>query len=212
MAIPRERVAIYAKSQIPTPYGSFEVVVFRTAGGDEHLALTRGDVAGAEDVLARVHSECFTGEVLNSLKCDCREQLDEAMRRVDAAGRGVIVYLRQEGRGIGLGNKIRAYALQERGADTVEANRMLGFEDDGRSYEVAAEILRGLAVRSVVLMTNNPRKLEGLASAGIAVHRREPITIEPNAHNRAYLDTKRERMGHLIGDPESAGSNGSANR
>jgi len=157
-----------------------------------------GDVAGAEGVPVRVHSECLTSEVFGSLKCDCRQQFDRAMDFVAQAGRGIVLYLRQEGRGIGLGNKIKAYALQAKGADTYEANRQLGFADDLRSYDVAAEMLRILDVRSVDLITNNPLKIAGLVDEGIPVRRRIPSRTAHNPHNVDYLRTKRERTGHLI--------------
>ena len=188
----------YAEARVPTEFGPFRVVVYRDAEGAEHLAVVRGEVAGAEEVLGRVHSECFTGEVLHSLKCDCRGQLDLALRRIAEADRGVVVYLRQEGRGIGLGNKIRAYALQEQGLDTVDANRALGFGDDLRRYDVAAEILRDLGVRSLVLMTNNPDKVQALREGGIPVARRVPHLVPANEHSADYLHVKRVRMGHLI--------------
>ncbi len=194
----RTAVRRYAEAHVPTEFGPFRVVVYRDAAGAEHLAVVRGEVAGAEQVLARVHSECFTGEVLHSLKCDCRGQLDLALRRIAEAERGVVVYLRQEGRGIGLGNKIRAYALQEQGLDTVDANRALGFGDDLRRYDVAAEILRDLGVRSLVLMTNNPDKVRALREGGVTVVRRVPHLVPANEHNVGYLHVKRERMGHLI--------------
>ena len=165
----------YAEAELPTRSGPFRVLVYRELGGDkEHLAVIAGDVQGAEDLLVRVHSECLTGEVLHSLKCDCRDQLDLALERIQAAGKGAVLYLRQEGRGIGLGNKIRAYAKQDEGLDTVDANLALGFEDDQRGYQTAADMLRDLGVESVVLMTNNPRKVEGLESGGVKVTRREP--------------------------------------
>jgi GTP cyclohydrolase II len=193
----------YAESDVPTEYGSVRVVVFRTprAGSpdapEEHMALVVGDVrTPGEPPLVRVHSECWTGEVLHSRKCDCREQLDHALRTIAEAGRGVVVYLRQEGRGIGLGNKIRAYALQEQGHDTVDANRMLGFEDDARTYDVAAAILGDLGVARVELLTNNPRKVDGLRAHGVEVTARVPIAVEPNVHNADYLAVKAKRMGH----------------
>ena len=189
-------VDLFAKATIPTRHGDFQVRVFVDRQGKEHLAVTQGELALGESVLTRIHSECLTGEVLGSLKCDCREQLDESLARVADVGRGVVVYLRQEGRGIGLGNKIRAYALQERGADTVEANRMLGYADDLRDYGVAADILRALGVKSVLLMTNNPLKVSGLEKEGIVVVHREPLVVRSNVHNEAYLATKASRMGH----------------
>src|SRR5437764_6782964 len=166
----------YAEADLPTVYGPFRVYVYREGPASspehqppEHMAIVRGQVAGQSNVLARVHSECWTSEVLGSLKCDCRDQLDAALARIAAEGAGVVVYLRQEGRGIGLGNKIRAYDLQNHGADTVEANLRLGFEADARSYDIAAAILADLGVHSVRLLTNNPLKVAGLESAGVKV-------------------------------------------
>jgi len=192
----------YAEADIPTEHGSFRLVVYRfgTPPGDpndEHLAIVRGDVRGGEAVLTRVHSECMTGEVLGSLKCDCRAQLDLAMIAIARAERGVIVYLRQEGRGIGLGNKIRAYALQAEGKDTVEANLALGFAADLRSYDMAAAILDDLGVASVSLMTNNPDKLAGLERAGVKVAAHVPHWTDVHEYNRDYLEVKRAKMGHL---------------
>lgn len=188
----------YAEAQLPTRFGPFRVVVYREIDGDkEHLAVIAGDVHNAEDLLIRVHSECLTGEALHSLKCDCRDQLDLALERIQSAGNGAVLYLRQEGRGIGLGNKIRAYAKQDEGLDTVDANLALGFEDDQRGYQMAADMLRDLGVRSVALMTNNPRKVQGLENDGIQVTRREPHEIEAHEHNRDYLKTKQDRLGHL---------------
>jgi GTP cyclohydrolase II/3,4-dihydroxy 2-butanone 4-phosphate synthase/GTP cyclohydrolase II len=191
----------YAEAPLPTRSGPFRVVVYRELDGDkEHLAVIAGEVEGAEDLLIRVHSECLTGEVLHSLKCDCRDQLDLALERIQSAGAGAVLYLRQEGRGIGLGNKIRAYAKQDEGLDTVDANLALGFDEDQRGYHVAADMLRDLGVRSVALMTNNPRKVHGLENDGIdgiAVTRREPHEVEAHEHNRDYLKTKQDRLGHL---------------
>lgn len=198
-------VTRYSEADVPTEYGQVRLVVYREAvSGHEHTAIVVGDLRGASDVLVRAHSECFTGEVLHSLKCDCREQLDLAIRRIVAAGRGAVLYLRQEGRGIGLGNKIRAYALQEKGADTVDANTMLGFGADERRYDVAAAMLRDLGVRSIALMTNNPAKVDALAAEGVVVTRREAHAVEPNEHSRGYLVTKVVRMGHVI-DAEELG-------
>jgi GTP cyclohydrolase II len=198
-------VARYAESLVPTEYGPVVCIVYRVGDAqppEEHMALVVGDAAelGAEDepVLVRVHSECWTGEVMHSRKCDCREQLDLAMRTIAEASRGVVVYLRQEGRGIGLGNKVRAYALQAEGADTVEANRILGFADDARSYDVAAAMLMDLGVRSVALMTNNPRKVEGLREHGIEVAERIAVLAPPNEHNAEYLAVKARKMGHAL--------------
>jgi GTP cyclohydrolase II len=197
------QVERYAESDIPTEYGPVRFVVFRAGAEgsppEEHSAVVFGPEAalgGTEAVLARVHSECWTGEVLRSNKCDCRAQLDQAMRALSAAGRGVLVYLRQEGRGIGLGNKIRAYAMQEEGADTVDANRLLGFADDARTYDIAAAILQALGVSRVELITNNPLKVEGLAAHGIEVVGRVPATTTPTEHNASYLEAKARRLGH----------------
>ena len=160
------------------------------------MAIVRGDVSRGANVLCRVHSECWTSEVLGSLKCDCREQLDRALEKIAAEGVGVVVYLRQEGRGIGLGNKIRAYDLQNQGADTVEANLRLGFEADSRSYDLAAAILNDLGVRSVRLLTNNPLKIAGLEAAGVTVVDRISHWVGENQHNASYLAVKRRKMGH----------------
>lgn len=195
----------YAEADAPTEYGLVHAVVYRVGGEsvpDEHVALVMGDV-GAKTiddapVLVRVHSECWTGEVMRSLKCDCRDQLDQAMRAIAVAARGVIVYLRQEGRGIGLGNKVRAYALQQDGVDTVEANRMLGFADDARRYDIAAAILRDLGVKRACLMTNNPGKVQGLEACGIEVTERVALKSAPNEHNAAYLAVKATKMGHSL--------------
>jgi GTP cyclohydrolase II len=198
----------YSEARLPTPFGEFRVVVYRTGrpGGlgasavgladEEHVAMVLGDVTGA-DVLTRVHSSCFTGEVLHSLRCDCRAQLDAALEKIGREGRGVVVYLVQEGRGIGLGNKVRAYELQDQGKDTVEANLELGFEADSRSYDLAAGILRDLGVTSVRLMTNNPAKRRGLEEAGLHVAALEAHRVGATEHNAHYLEAKREKMGHL---------------
>ncbi len=191
----------YSEADVPTEYGLLRLVVYREhESGAEHVAVLKGEVRGLLDVHVRVHSECLTGEVLHSLKCDCREQLDHALRHIADEECGAVVYLRQEGRGIGLGNKIKAYALQQKGVDTVDANRLLGFDDDLRRYHVASDILRDLGVGSVVLMTNNPTKVDALREDGIVVSARLPVRVEPNEHNRDYLLTKRARMGHLLGN------------
>ena len=192
----------YAEAEIPTEHGPFRLVVYRDPSAppnvpaQEHMAMVRGDVEGRANVLCRVHSECWTSEVVGSLKCDCREQLDAALERIAAEGTGVVVYLRQEGRGIGLGNKVRAYALQNSGADTVEANLALGFEPDERDYEPAAAILKDLGVRSVRLLTNNPLKVHGVREAGIPVTDRISHWVGENQYNTAYLAVKRRKMGH----------------
>jgi GTP cyclohydrolase II len=195
----RGQVEVYAEAPLPTGRGDFRAIVFRDRrDGAEHVAMVKGDVTTGEPVAVRVHSECLTSEVLGSLKCDCRAQLDRGLDYISARGRGVLVYLRQEGRGIGLGNKIRAYALQAQGHDTYEANRLLGFADDLRRYDVAAEMLRLLGVGDVELITNNPLKVSGLADAGVNVRRRIPLPSPVNPHSLGYLRVKRERTGHLI--------------
>ena len=193
------------EAQLPSRFGDFRVVTFTgDPDGKEHIALIRGQVQGQRNVPVRLHSECLTGDVLGSLRCDCRDQLTASLEAVGKLPRGVVLYLRQEGRGIGLTNKIRAYALQDKGYDTVEANRMLGFRDDERDYEAAAEMLRALGVTSVELMTNNPAKVRGLTEHGIAIERRIPVVTPPNRHNRDYLATKQRRAGHLLGLTEAA--------
>jgi GTP cyclohydrolase II len=197
----------YAEADLPTVHGLFRLFVYHedgalTAAGTavEHMAIVRGQVHGRGTVLCRIHSECWTSEVMGSLKCDCREQFQVALEKIAAEGSGVLVYLRQEGLGIGLGNKIRAYALQNGGADTVEANLALGFEADARSYDMAGEILRDLGVLSVRLMTNNPLKVTGIEKAGVKVCDRLSHWVGENQHNAAYLGVKRRKMGH---HPES---------
>jgi 3,4-dihydroxy 2-butanone 4-phosphate synthase/GTP cyclohydrolase II len=197
----RERlVEQVSQARVPTAHGEFVCQAWRcTLDGVEHLALTRGDVAGDEPVLVRVHSECLTGDVFGSRRCDCGAQLDAALRAVAAAGRGVVVYLRgHEGRGIGLAHKLAAYNLQERGHDTVEANRALGLPVDSREYGIGAQILMDLGVRRMRLMTNNPAKYDGLHGYGLEIVERVPIATRPTAENIAYLETKRQRMGHLL--------------
>lgn len=194
----RPLVSRYSQARLPTEYGNFEVFAYREEGNpNEHLAIVAGDVQGESDVVARVHSECLTGEVLHSLKCDCREQLDLALRRIAEVGRGVVFYLRQEGRGIGLGNKIAAYHLQQKGLDTVDANRELGFADDARRYHMVTAMIADLGIASVALMTNNPTKVEALRRDGVVVTRRLAHLVEPHPLNVGYLQTKAARMGHV---------------
>jgi GTP cyclohydrolase II len=190
---------IESSAELPTEFGTFRIHVFSNdLDSLEHLALVRGDVAGARDVPARMHSECLTGDALGSLRCDCRAQLQRALDQLGKEERGVLLYLRQEGRGIGLTNKIRAYRLQELGYDTIDANLALGFAADERDYSVAAAMLRTLGIESVALMTNNPDKIEKLCAAGIVVSERRAHEIDANVHNRAYLETKAVRSGHLL--------------
>ena len=184
---------------MPTKYGQFELVAFKEKlSGAEHLALVKGEWAKDAPVLTRVHSSCFTGDILGSLRCDCGEQLHKAMRMVEAAGVGVILYMNQEGRGIGLINKLKAYQLQENGMDTVEANLHLGFGMDERDYGVGAQILRALGVTKLKLMSNNPRKRAGLKGYGLEIVETVPIEVVPNPHNQKYLTTKRDKLGHAI--------------
>ena len=184
---------------MPTVHGHFRLSMYKSrVTGLEHLALVMGDVADGESVLVRVHSECFTGDVLGSERCDCGPQLHEALDMVARAGRGVVVYMRQEGRGIGLENKLHAYKKQEEGLDTVEANVALGFAPDLRDYGEGAQILEDLGVRKLRLMTNNPCKIAGLEGYGLEIVERVPIVIPANAHDRRYLETKRDKMGHVL--------------
>jgi 3,4-dihydroxy 2-butanone 4-phosphate synthase/GTP cyclohydrolase II len=187
--------------RLPTPFGVYKLVGYRELPtGREQLALVMGDIADGRDVLVRVHSECLTGEAFGSLRCDCKPQLDEAMRRVAKEGRGVVVYLRgHEGRGIGLLSKLRAYALQDEGADTVEANLRLGLPVDGRDYAIGAQILRDLGVRGMRLMTNNQRKYDGIADFGLHIVERVPLVSPPQDENAAYLMAKQVIMGHILG-------------
>lgn len=190
---------IVARATLPSAHGDFTIVAFDgLSDGGEHVAIVRGDVGGAEDVPTRVHSECLTGDALASLRCDCRQQLELALANVGGLERGIVLYLRQEGRGIGLRNKLRSYELQDGGLDTVEANHALGFADDERSYRVAAEMLRCLDVASIELMTNNPDKVRQLRDHGVRVTARRPHEIVPNPHNAGYLATKRVKSGHLL--------------
>ncbi|HUE36557.1 MAG TPA: bifunctional 3,4-dihydroxy-2-butanone-4-phosphate synthase/GTP cyclohydrolase II, partial [Candidatus Acidoferrum sp.] len=184
---------------MPTDYGNFELHLYRSKiDGQHHVALVRGDVAGQKNVLVRVHSECLTGDVFGSRRCDCGPQLHQAMRQVAEAGRGVIVYMRQEGRGIGLAPKIKAYKLQEQGYDTVEANEKLGYGMDLREYGLGAQILVDLGLKTIRLLTNNPKKVVGLEGYGLKITEQVPIRVKPNPHNERYLKVKRDKMGHLL--------------
>ena len=184
---------------MPTEYGAFSIIGFdNNLDGKEHIALVKGNVRGKENVLVRIHSECFTGDILGSRRCDCGAQLHTAMQKIHEEGEGIILYLRQEGRGIGLINKLKAYKLQEEGLDTVDANAHLGFADDLRDYAPAAQMLRALGVTSIRILTNNPAKLEGLEKYGVTVTGRESIEIPHNGLNKRYLLTKQLRMRHLL--------------
>lgn len=187
------------EADMPTKYGSFKAYGYvNKVNGEHHIALVKGDISGEEPVLCRVHSECLTGDAFGSLRCDCGDQLQEAMRRIEKAGRGVVLYMRQEGRGIGLINKMRAYHLQDEGMDTVEANLALGFKPDLRDYGIGAEILADLGVKKMILMTNNPLKVTGLKGYGIEITGREPIEMTCNEKNEFYMYTKYKKMGHLL--------------
>lgn len=188
-----------AEAKLPTPFGDFRVIGYSNdVDGREHVALVRGDVKGQDDVLVRVHSKCLTGDVFGSARCDCGAQLEAAMLKVTEHGSGVIVYLDQEGRGIGLLNKLRAYQLQDEGHDTVEANQILGFPPDLRNYGIGAQILADLGLRKIRIMTNNPKKLSGLEGFGLEITGRVPLETEATRINQGYLDTKRDKLGHML--------------
>ncbi len=188
-----------AKAKLPTAWGEFEIHALEDNDTQkEHVALTMGDLTGDEPVLVRIHSECLTGDAFFSMRCDCGPQLEAAMEKISEAGRGILLYLRQEGRGIGLVNKIRAYALQDQGMDTVEANEKLGFDADARDFTLAGRTLQALKVSRIKLMTNNPRKVSAIESAGIEVVERVPMKFGKNPHNEKYLSTKHGKLGHLF--------------
>ena len=194
-------VRVVGVAELPTRVGHFRIVAFwNNRDGKEHVAMIKGDVVGADEIPTRLHSECLTGDVMGSLRCDCRDQLLEGLKVIQSMDRGILLYMRQEGRGIGLINKIRAYSLQDLGLDTVEANLALGFRDDERDYAIAAHMLKSLDVGSIRLITNNPNKIAQLTQYGINVAGRIPHVIPPNEHNRFYLETKAKRSGHYL-DP-----------
>ncbi|MGC9367237.1 MAG: bifunctional 3,4-dihydroxy-2-butanone-4-phosphate synthase/GTP cyclohydrolase II [bacterium] len=188
-----------ASANLPTKWGEFKLILFGSdINNDVHAALIKGEVEGKKNVLVRVHSECFTGDIFGSLKCDCQDQLHLAMKMISQKGQGVLLYMRQEGRGIGLVNKIKAYTLQEQGLDTVEANQCLGFKPDQRDYGLGAQILSDLGLSTIQVMTNNPKKLIGLSSFGLTITKRIPIEIKPNDKNKNYLKTKKNKLGHIL--------------
>jgi GTP cyclohydrolase II len=194
-------VQLMAIADLPTRFGDFQIVGFVSpCDGKEHTAIIKGNVVDKERVLTRAHSECLTGDAIGSLRCDCRDQLIESLKRIESEGEGVLLYLRQEGRNIGLTEKIRAYALQDQGYDTVEANIHLGHKPDERDYGIAANILNNLRVRSVRLLTNNPAKIQQLTDVGVKIVERVPLIIEPTMYSGDYLKTKAEKSGHLFGD------------
>lgn len=205
-----DNILLGTSARLPTRYGQFRIYAFACPfTGEEHVALVRGKVAGRAEVLVRLHSECLTGDVFGSERCDCGEQLDAAMKRITESPAGVLLYLAQEGRGIGIANKISAYHLQDHGVDTVAANELLGFPADLRSYKCAACMLRILGVKSVRLMTNNPAKIEGLEAHGVKVSERIPLEVPPKPTNARYLLTKKEKMRHLLKTASLASSPGS---
>jgi GTP cyclohydrolase II len=205
MSFMKASVTRKTSARIPTRHGDFQLCYYtNTLDDKEHLAICMGDVASAQEVLVRIHSECFTGDVMGSLRCDCGEQLERSLAMVAKAGVGVVLYMRQEGRGIGLLSKLQAYNLQDQGYDTVDANLMLGHDADERDYTLAARMLEELGVKTVRLITNNPLKISALEAEGIHVSARVPLTVEANAENEHYLLTKARRMQHLLPLPESS--------
>jgi len=194
-----------AEARLPTTYGDFLIIAYKSkVDPDEHVVLVRGNISGDEPVLVRVHSECLTGDVFSSLRCDCGAQIELAMKIIAEEDRGVFLYVRQEGRGIGFHNKLKAYALQDQGLDTVEANVALGFEADLRDYGIGAQILADLGLHNIRLLTNNPKKVVGLESYGLQIVETLPLITSPTSHNLRYLKTKQKKLGHMLGIDESA--------
>lgn len=197
-------VKIVAIAKLPSRFGAFQIVAFQNnKDKKDHAALIKGDVIGKEKVTVRLHSECLTGDGFGSLRCDCKDQLTASLEKIEKLKKGVILYLRQEGRGIGFANKIRAYALQDQGYDTVEADKLLGFSGDERDYHIAAHMLDSLKIASIMLVTNNPQKIDDLKRHGVKIHGRIPLVIPPNRYNRFYLETKKLKAGHLIELPQT---------
>ncbi len=204
-----DNILLTVPARLPTRYGPFRIHAFQCPfTGEEHVALVKGRIAGRQDVLVRLHSECITGDVFGSKRCDCGAQLDAALKRIGAASHGALIYLAQEGRGIGIANKVAAYHLQDHGLDTVDANRLLGFPADLRSYKCAACVLRVLGVKSVRLMTNNPAKIEQLEAYGVRVSKRIPLQVPATATNRRYLVTKKDRLRHILDVSRVSGARG----
>ncbi len=198
-------VKIIAAAKLPTRFGNFQVVSFyNDKDKKEHAAVIKGDVCGKKDVVVRIHSECLTGDGFGSLRCDCRDQLTTSLQEIEQKGEGIVLYLRQEGRGIGFANKIKAYALQDLGYDTIEADKLLGFSGDERDYDIAAHMLSSLNVKSIKLMTNNPNKVEDLKRHGVKISSRIPLIIPANEYNKTYLETKRVKAGHLLEQKEES--------
>jgi len=192
-------VTCVTSSSIPTDYGTFKLYIYESSIDKyQHMALVKGDVKGKKDVLVRVHSECLTGDIFGSRRCDCGEQLNRSLKLIGERQRGVLLYMRQEGRGIGLVNKIKAYALQDKGLDTVEANEQLGFKPDLRDYGIGAQILSDLGLKTIQLITNNPRKVVGLSGYGLEIVKRVPMEVKPNHTNIRYLETKKKKLGHKL--------------
>jgi len=192
-------VECVVETRLPTKYGAFRIRGYQNRmNGEHHVALIMGDIDGDEPILTRVHSECLTGDALGSIRCDCGDQYDAAMSQIAREGRGILLYMRQEGRGIGLINKLKAYALQDQGMDTVEANLALGFEEDLRDYGIGAQILKDIGARKLRLMTNNPRKIKGLEGYGLEIAERVPLQMEANMENVTYLKTKQQKLHHLL--------------
>jgi GTP cyclohydrolase II len=198
-------VDLVSAAKLPSRYGNFIAIAFdQTADQKEHAAFVKGDVFGKDDVLVRIHSECLTGDAIGSLRCDCRDQLEGSLQAIEKEGVGAVLYLRQEGRGIGLTNKLKAYKLQDEGMNTVEANKALGFEDDERDYHLAAHLIKSLGMKSVRLMTNNPNKLKALQEHGVVISEHVEHVFEANEFNEFYLNTKKVESGHMIGNPLEA--------